>query len=429
MMGLPEPVYMLIALLGFILLGLPIPLAVTLAAGIGYLIIDVPMIALAQNMYTGLNNFALVTVPLFIFAGALMERGGLAKRIVDVSQALVGSLPGSLAIISVVACTFFGALSGSGPATTAAVGAVMIPAMVKHGYSAAFAGGVNAASGAIGSLIPPSNLMIIFGIVSSTSIPHLFLAGVLPGLLVAALLFATALFMSFRMDRVQDRQPFHFGELRASLKHGAWALAAPVIILGGIYSGIFTPTEAAAVAVVYALAVGTLVHKELTFSRLLEAMRSTALISGAIVIIVGPAKAFGEITSLSGLPIIIGDYFTAMTQSPFLFLLIVAAILIVTGTFMDSIAQIVIVTPLVLPVALDLGISPITLGVLFILACEIGFLTPPVGANLFVAAKIANVSIERISVAVLPFLLAYLAVIFIVAAVPKIATFLPDVMM
>jgi len=429
MMGVPEPVIMLISLLVFIAFGLPIPLAVTLAALLGYFIIDISLIALAQNLYTGLNSFALVTVPLFIFAGALMERGGLALRIVSVARAAVGSLPGSLALISVVACTFFGALSGSGPATTAAVGAVMVPSMVRHGYRPEFAGAVNAASGALGSLIPPSNLMIIFGIVASTSIPHLFLAGILPGLIVALLLSCTAVLKAILDGRVDDRLGFDAKQLVRSLSEGAWALAAPVIILGGIYSGVFTPTEAAAVAVVYATFVGAVVHRELTLAKFIESLRSTILMCGAIVIIVGPAKAFGEITSLSGLPAILGAYITAMTDSPFVFLMIVAAVLIVTGTFMDSIAQIVIVTPLVLPVAIQLGVSPVALGIIFILACEIGFLTPPVGANLFVAMRVANVSIERISVAVLPFLIAYLLAIALVAAVPEIATFLPDLIM
>ena len=419
--------FMFGALLLAIAIGVPIPVAVAIATVVGYFMIDIPFVAIAQAMYTGVEPFPLLTVPLFVFAGSLMERGGLATRIVAIAQSMIGNYKGSLGLVAVLGCTFFAALSGSGPATTAAIGSVMIPAMIRERYDPAFGGAIAASGGALGSLIPPSNLMIIYGIVSDNSIPRLFLAGVLPGILASSLLlFCTWLIARNRGYGGDTGIAFSFGRLWEAAWDGKWAIGAPFVILGGIYSGIFTPTEAASVAVVYAFIVGKFIYRELSMDDIRSCLKTTAMISGAVLIIVGPAKAFGELMSLMDVPELVGEFLIGFTDSSFLLLMVMAIVLIITGMFLESIAQIILLTPLMLPIAVSVGIDPIVFGILMVIACEIGFLTPPVGANLFVAARLTNLGIDRISVAVIPFLFTYVAVIVLIALFPEIVTFLPD---
>ncbi len=405
--------------------GVPIPFAVALGTVIGYLIIDLPFVALVQSMYTGVEPFPLLTVPLFVFAGSLMEKGGLASRIVNIARSMIGNFTGSLGLVAVLGCTFFAALSGSGPATTAAIGAVMIPSMVRAKYDPAFGGAIAAAGGALGSLIPPSNLMIIYGIVSDTSIPKLFLAGVIPGIFASAMLMGMTWIIAKRRGYLGDDIAFSWARVGAAAWDGKWALGAPIIILGGIYTGIFTPTEAAAVAVVYAFAIGKFAYGELKMHHIISCLKVTAMISGAVLIIVGPAKAFGELMSLMSVPDMIGEFLSDITENRFILMMIIAAILIFTGMFLESIAQIILLTPLMLPIAVSLGIDPIVFGILMVIACEVGFLTPPVGANLFVAARLTNLGIDRISSAVIPFVLTYMAVIVLISALPGLVTWLP----
>ena len=421
-----EALLMFIAMVLAIALGVPIPIAVAIATIIGYFLIDIPFVALAQAMYTGVEPFPLLTVPLFVFAGSLMERGGLAVRIVAIAQALIGNYTGSLGLVAVLGCTFFAALSGSGPATTAAIGAVMIPAMIKNRYDPAFGGAIAASGGALGSLIPPSNLMVIYGIVSDNSIPRLFLAGIIPGIIASALLMLCTWAIAKRRGYRGEPHPFSWSRLGETLWDGKWAIGAPVLILGGIYSGVFTPTEAASVAVIYALFVGLFVHRELDFRRIVACMKVTGMISGAVLIIVGPAKAFGELMSLMDVPTLIGGFLSDFTDSRFLLMMVIALILIITGMFLESIAQIILLTPLMLPIAVSVGIDPIVFGILMVIACEVGFLTPPVGANLFVAARLTNLGIDRISVSVIPFVIVYVLVIVIISLFPDLVTFLPD---
>ena len=421
-----EALLMFSAMVLAIVIGVPIPIAVAIGTIFGYYLIDIPFVALAQAMYTGVEPFPLLTVPLFVFAGSLMERGGLATRIVAIAQALIGNFTGSLGLVAVLGCTFFAALSGSGPATTAAIGAVMIPAMIKNRYDPAFGGAIAASGGALGSLIPPSNLMVIYGIVSDNSIPRLFLAGIIPGILASALLMLCTWAIAKRRGYRGEPNPFSWPRLAAALWDGKWAIGAPVLILGGIYSGVFTPTEAASVAVIYAAFVGLLVHRELDFRRIVACMKVTGMISGAVLIIVGPAKAFGELMSLMDVPILIGEFLSDFTDSRFVLMMVIAVILIITGMFLESIAQIILLTPLMLPIAVSVGIDPIVFGILMVIACEVGFLTPPVGANLFVAARLTNLGIDRISVSVIPFVIVYVLVIVIISLFPDLVTYLPD---
>ncbi len=421
-----EVLMMFLVLIGTIAIGVPIPIAVCIGTLFGYWLIDTPFVALAQAMYTGIEPIPLMTVPLFVFAGALMERGGLADRIVAIAQSLVGSYSGSLGIVAVLGCTFFAALSGSGPATTAAIGAVMVPAMIRQKYDGAFGGAIVASGGALGSLIPPSNLMIIYGIVSDNSIPRMFLAGILPGILASILLMVCTWLVARYKGYGAETTPFSWSRVVHASWHGKWAIGAPLVILGGIYSGIFTPTEAASVAVFYAAFVGGVIHRELNWEKIVHCMKITAMISGTVVIILGPAKAFGELMSLMDVPEMIGGFLQDFTSSQFVLLMIIALILVITGMFLESIAQIILLTPLMLPIVVSVGVDPIVFGILMVIACEIGFLTPPVGANLFVAARLTNLGIEKISVAVIPFLLTYMIVIVIISLFPEIVLILPN---
>ena len=414
------------AMVLMIVLAVPIPIAVAIGTAIGYFMMDLNLVQVALSMYTGVEPFPLVTVPLFVFAGSLMEQGGMARRIVNMAQSMIGNYTGSLGLVAVLGCAFFAALSGSGPATTAAIGAVMIPSMIKQKWDPAMGGAIAAAGGALGSLIPPSNLMIIYGIVAEQSIPRLFLAGFIPGFVATALLMLTVYIIAKRRNYVGDGSEFSWSEVRRTMVDGKWAILAPFIILGGIYSGAFTPTEAASVAVFYALLIGGVAYKELTIKKIFACLKVTAMISGAVLIIVGPAKAFGELMSLLSVPDMIGEALSGVTESPFLLLMIISVILIITGMFLESIAQIILLTPLLLPIVMALGIDPIVFGIIMVISCEVGFLTPPVGANLFVAARITNLGIDKISIAVLPFLLAYIGVLIFVSLFPDLITWLPD---
>lgn len=407
------------------LIGVPLFASVGLTTALALFLIDIPYTLMAQTGYGSLTPFPLLTIPLFVLAGRLMEVGGMATRMIAIATNLVGAYRGSMGLVTVFACMLFAALSGSGPATTAAIGSVTVPAMKRDGYDVPFAGAITASAGALGSLIPPSNLMIIYGLVSETSIPRLFLAGLLPGILVTLLLMITTYIIARRRNYGGDGQVFSWSPFLRAAWDGKWSIGAPVLILGGIYGGVFTPTEAAGVAVFYSLFVGAFIYRELTFKKLFEALRFTALLTG-ILILLTPTLAFGQLTAFYDVPSAVQHSITSMTENPFLVLLLIGVFYIFIGTFMESLAQIVLFTAVFLPLVTSLGIDPVFFGIFTVITCEIGFLTPPLGANLTVAARISGISIERISVAVLPFIAAYIVGLLILIALPDLALILPN---
>jgi len=419
---------LLILAIAFVVLtitGVPLFVAVGMTTLLALFLIDIPYTLMAQTGYSSLTPFPLLTIPLFVLAGRLMEVGGMATRMIAIATNLVGAYRGSMGLVTVFACMLFAALSGSGPATTAAIGSVTVPAMKRDGYDVPFAAAITASAGALGSLIPPSNLLIIYGLVSETSIPRLFLAGIVPGVIVTLLLMITTYIIARRRNYGGDGDPFTWGPFLHAAWDGKWSIGAPVLILGGIYGGAFTPTEAAGIAVFYALFVGLFIYRELTLKKLVDALRFTALLTG-ILILLTPTLAFGQLTAFYDVPAAVQSGITAITTNPILVLLLIGVFYIFIGTFMESLAQIVLFTAVFLPLATSLGVDPVLFGIFTVITCEIGFLTPPLGANLTVAARISKISIERISVAVLPFILAYIIGMVILILFPDLTLFLPN---
>lgn len=392
-----------------------------------YGVMDVPLIAVVQRMFTSVDSFSFMAVPFFMLAGAFMAAGGVTRRIVDFSMALVGALAGGLALVVAVAGMFFAALSGSSAATTAAIGASMIDEMERRGYPRSFAAAVVASGGTVGIVIPPSITMVVYGAIANTSIADLFMAGFAPGILMGATMCLVSWVISKR-NGYKGEGAFSIRRVLVSFKECFWALMMPVIILGGIYGGIFTPTEAAAVAAVYGAAVGAFVYKELTFKDLSKTLLSAAYNTTMIMFVVGAANVFGWILTNAQVPHMLAQSFTAFTDSPIVFLMMVNVLLLFIGTLINASAAVVILTPILLPVALGLGIDPMFFGVLMVVNLAIGCITPPVGLDLFVVASITGISIDKITVKVMPYLIMLLADLVLLTWFPSIITFLPRLM-
>ena len=407
-------------------IGVPIPFAAGIATVAGILIADIPLTLMAQSAWTAFEPFPLVTIPLFVLAGQLMEHGGMSEKLVAIAHRLVGAYKGGLGLVTVVACMFFAALSGSGPATTAAIGSITIPAMIKEKYKPRFAGAIAAAAGALGSMIPPSNLLIIYALVSDESIPRLFLAGILPGIALGLLLMLVTFIVALRNNYGGVGEAFRWRPLLEAIWDGKWAVFAPILILGGIYTGIFTPSEAAGVAVFYGLFVGLFIYGGLTLRKVFEAFRFTAIVIGTVLFILGTTKAFGQLVTLYDIPLSILALFEELTAHPWLVLLLIGVFYILVGMWLESIPQIIIFTAVFLPLVTSLGVDPILFGIFTVMTCELGFLTPPIGVNLFVAARISKTSIEQISVGVLPLLIPYVAMIILLVFFSDWVLFLPD---
>ena len=412
-----------LTLFALLLFSVPIGICLGLATMIVMFFVDgtPPMVLLARSVVTGADSFPLIAVPLFILAGDLMQHGGMSRRIVGFANALIGHIRGGLAYVNVLACVFFAAISGSSPATVAAIGSNMIPEMEKVGYTRKFSGALTASSGMIGVMIPPSIPFIIYGVTAEVSIGKLFLAGVIPGVLFALMFMLVARF-TLRSDKIVQHSTKTFSCLTVwqSFRASIWALLVPVIILGGIYSGIFTPTEAGAVAVVYAAIVGIFVYGDINLGHLPKILAGSAKTSGTILILVIMATAFGRLITLARIPTELASFITSLSDNPIMVLLLINVLLLVIGMFMETISSIIIMTPMLLPVATALGVDPIVFGVILTVNLAIGFCTPPLGVNLFVASSISKVSIEQLSRAIVPFFVGMIILLMLVTYVPAI---------
>jgi len=411
-----------------LLMGAPIAVALGMAAMAAFMSIGKDVATLVQVAYNSVNSFPVMALPAFILSGALMQDSGISRRLVNIAEALAGRMTGGMGASTVIACLFFGAISGSGPATTAAVGMLMIPAMVRRGYDKSYASAVTASSGGLGVVIPPSIPMVIFGVTASESITKLFIAGVFPGLLIAAGIIFVNYFISKRKGYKSDAEDWSIKTVLVSIKDGFWALMAPVVILGGIYSGFFTPTEAAIVSIFYTLFVGIFIYKELKLKSIFKSMDSTTWLAGRVLIILFTAQAFGRLLVQYKIPDAIAGGLLDLTGNVFIIWILVILFLIAIGMFMETLATIMLVTPVLLPVMTSLGVDPIHFGVVLVMCCEIGFETPPLGENLFIASGIAKTTIEEISVKSIPFSIVEILSVFLVAYIPALALWLPKLL-
>ncbi len=428
-----------------LLIGAPITLSLGVSAMAAFMYLEENPIKLVQIAFTSVGSFPLMALPSFILAGALMEAAGVSRRLVNIAESFAGPITGGLGAATVMACIFFGAISGSGPATTAAVGMLMIPAMVQRGYDRGYACAVTASSGGLGIIVPPSIPMVIFGIsgmgirpsqeaiaqfgpFQSLSIPKLFIAGFLPALLIASGLLLANYLRSKKRGYTGTTNKWSFSEMGVAFRKGFWAMLAPLIILGGIYSGLFTPTESAIVAIFYTLFVGIFIHRELKLKDLFHSLETTTWISGRVLLILFTATVFGRLLVENEIPAIIAAALLDFTNNIYLIWTLVIAFLLFVGMFMETLATIMILTPVLLPIMFSLGVDPVHFGVVMVASLAVGFQTPPLGENLFVASGIGGASIERISLAGIPFAILATAAIFIIAFFPQLSLFLPGLL-
>ncbi|MDP5292048.1 TRAP transporter large permease [Oceanimonas sp. CHS3-5] len=428
--------------LALLLLGAPISVSLGVSALASFLYLGENPIKFVQIAFTSVGSFPLMALPAFILAGALMEAAGISKRLVDLAESFAGPFTGGMSAATVMACMFFGAISGSGPATTAAVGMLMIPAMVDRGYGKGYASAITASSGGLGVVIPPSIPMVIFGISAiglmappeavaehgqfqSVSIPKLFIAGFFPGLVLSCGLLTMNYFMCKKQGYKGTTDGWSGANILAMLRKGTWSVLAPIVILGGIYSGLFTPTESAIVAIFYTLFIGFFVHRELKIKDVLRSLETTTWLTGRVLLILFTATVFGRLLVENQIPAIVASSMLELTSNIYLIWALIIFFLLFVGMFMETLAAILILTPVLLPVAYSLGIDPVHFGIVVVCCLSIGFQTPPLGENLFIASGVSGTSIEEISVRALPFALTSVLAVFIIAFIPEITLFLP----
>lgn len=411
----------------FLLVGVPIALCLGLASIVAMIFSDNAQLfpVIVQRVFTQTDNFTLMAVPFFILAGNIMEKGGISRRLIDFIELLLRRLPGRLSCITVVASAFFGAISGSNPATVAAIGGITVPRMKKKGYPSDVAGAVAASAGTLGVVIPPSIPMVTYAVTASVSVGTMFMAGIIPGLLLAVVLCGTNIVLCSKYD-APDTSKVTAKEVVHAFTDAILALLMPVIILGGIYSGLFTPTESAAVACVYSFVVSIFVYKELKMEDVFAIFRDTAVSSAVVLLVVGMSSPFAWFMTFEDLPSLIATSFLGMFSNKTVLLLMINVILLFLGCFLETQSIILLVTPILLPIATAMGLSPIALGIIIIINTSIGMITPPMAVNLFVASGVSGSGIGAISKRIIPYLVIEVATLLVMTYIPQIITFLPN---
>lgn len=412
----------------FMAIGMPIAISLGLSSLLTIFFFSQDSLAsMSIKLFETSEHYTLMAIPFFVLAGNLMSTGGVAKRMVVFAIAAVGHLRGGLAIASILACMLFAAVSGSSPATVVAIGSIVIAGMVKNGYPKEFAAGVICNAGTLGILIPPSIVMVVYAAVTEVSVGRLFMAGVIPGIMLGLMLMVAVWWRAGKLN-IKPPPKASTGELLRALRESMWGLALLVIIMGGIYGGVFTPTEAAAVSAVYALVIAVFVYKDLGLKDLPHVFLESAKTTVMLMFIVANALLFAHVLTTERIPQVIAEQIMAMGMSPWMFLAVVNIILLVAGNFMEPTGIILILAPILFPIATQLGIDPIHLGVIMVVNMEIGMVTPPVGLNLFVTAGVTGMNLVQVTKAALPWLSVLLVFLLIITYVPIISTGLPDLM-
>lgn len=417
-----------ILLIGLMMASVPVGISLGLSTLVTMVLTtNLDVITIPQYCVRGLDSFPLMAIPFFMLAGNLMKFGGLSEKLINLSNSLVRGFKGGLGHVTVLASMFFAALSGSAPATVMAIGSNVIPQMEKHGYDRGYATALASTAGTIGVIIPPSIPFVIYGVVSGASISDLFVAGIIPGILIGIVLMV--------VNYIYARKYGYGGEGRASfreflheLKDAIWALLVPVIILGGIYGGIFTPTESAVVAVVYTLIIGFVVYKELTWKKVWDAFMETGALNGTTTFMVGLSMSFAAYLTLAGIPSAVGQAILSLDAGPVVILLLINVVLLVVGCFVDNISSTIILTPILLPIAQGVGMTAVQFGIVMTVNLAIGFITPPYGVNLFYGSAIGKVSIEELSKKILPFIGAMIICLLLLTFIEPLSMWLPTLM-
>ena len=419
--------FLSVGLIVLLMLGVPIAFVLAILTIGGMYVADINPLIFAQRTLAGTDVSSLLAIPGFILAGDLMGAGGLSKRLVRFASALFGHFTGGLSIATVMAGTFFGAISGSAPATTAAVGGVMIDEMEKKGYGRDYSAALATSVGPLGQMIPPSIPMVIWGVLAEESIAKLFLAGVIPGLFAAAGFVCVSVWYAKRNHVAPERKPTG-GEILRATRDGMWALLAPVIILGGIYGGVFTPTEASMVGVLYGLIAGVFIYKELNFSKLMETVLRSVKMSGMIMFIIAMAYGYAYLMAMEQIQQQVADFILSISDNPVAILLMINILLLILGAVMDTVSAMVVLSSMLTALGAQLGIDPIQLGAMVVINFAVGMVTPPLGYSLFVASAISGLKLETIARRLLPFMIIFILLILSVTFIPAMTLWLPAVL-
>ena len=413
-------IIMLVSFIVLLVISMPVGYAIGISAVLGLLAADMPSNVVASYCLSGTNSFTLLAIPLFVLSGNLMSKGSIAKRLLDFCECLIGPVTGGLAMVCTVTCMFFAAVSGSAVATTAAVGSFLIPRMEKKGYDKGFAGAITASAGSIGVIIPPSIPFVLYGCVAQVSIGSLFIAGVLPGIMMGVALMIVSYIYCRKNGWKGDERRSSGKELLHSFQDAVWAILMPFIILGGIYSGIFTPTECAAVACVYCLIISCFVYRDMKFKDVLLAMKDTVGIGCVALYLMGFSQIFGNVLSMERIPDMLARAILSLTTNRVLLLIIVNIFLLIVGCFLDNIPATIILTPILLPIVEKVGVSPISFGIIMTMNLAIGFVTPPYGIDLFMAMQVGNIKMGEMMKPVLYMILALLVVLLMITYIPSL---------
>ena len=426
-LDLPAAVWLFGYFVIFVAIGVSIAIALGLSAFITmFAAATLPINYIATQSFTSIDNVTIMAIPFFIAAGTFMGEGGLSQRLLNLADNLLGRSYGGFGMATVLTCMLFAAMSGSGPATVAAIGSLTIPAMIERGYDKHFSAALVAAAGSIGVMIPPSNPFVVYGVAANTSVGDLFMAGIVPGILVGVLLMLYTYFLAKKNGWHGDKSENTRKLILHSLWDAKWALLVPIIILGGIYSGLMTPTESAAVAAFYGLVVGVFLYKGLNKSNIGQCLVDSTNTSATIILLMAMASIFGNILTLEDIPATIAEAILGLSKNPIIILLFINILLLIVGMFMEALAAIVILTPILLPIVTQLGVDPVHFGVIMVVNLAIGFITPPVGVNLFVSSGVANLKLENIAKAVLPMLGLMIVLLLVITYIPSVVLWLPQ---